>query len=226
MRQVPGRRLGATAGMMTPQGFPGAGSTMRSPAWADGACVVAGGLMFLAFSPWNLAMVAVASLAVLFRAVLRASPRRAFWRGWLFGAAGFGAGLWWIAESFQYRDIGIGAAAAATALLVAVLALYPALFVGERRAPARRRAAVRVRVRVRVRRGGGRGLVASGGVDPRRVAPGNAVLRLHLASGRIRRARVAARRLRPARRQLRGGPRRRGHRGELRHDGRRPTPRG
>ena len=101
---------------------------MRSPAWADGACVVAGGLMFLAFSPWNLAVVAVASLAVLFRAVLRASPRRAFWRGWLFGAAGFGAGLWWIAESFQYRDIGLGAAAAATALLVAVLALYPALF--------------------------------------------------------------------------------------------------
>ena len=101
---------------------------MRSPAWADGACVVAGGLMFLAFSPWNLALVAVASLAVLFRAVLRASPRRAFWRGWLFGAAGFGAGLWWIAESFQYRDIGLGAAVALTGLLVCLLALYPAVF--------------------------------------------------------------------------------------------------
>ena len=84
--------------------------------------------MFLAFSPWNLAVVAVASLAVLFRAVLRASPRRAFRRGWLFGAAGFGAGLWWIAESFQYRDVGLGPAAAVTALLVAVLSLYPALF--------------------------------------------------------------------------------------------------
>ncbi len=101
---------------------------MRSPAWADGACIAAGGLLFLAFSPWNLAVVAVASLAVLFRAVLRASPRRAFWRGWLFGAAGFGAGIWWIAESFQFREIGIGPAAALTALLVCVLALYPALF--------------------------------------------------------------------------------------------------
>ena len=101
---------------------------MRSPAWADGACVVAGGLMFLAFSPWKLSVVAVASLAVLFRAVLRASPRRAFWRGWLFGAAGFGTGIWWITESFQYRDIGIGAAVALTALLAALLALYPAVF--------------------------------------------------------------------------------------------------
>ena len=101
---------------------------MRSSAWADGACVVAGALMFLAFSPWNLALVAVASLAVLFRAVLHASPRRAFWRGWLFGAAGFGAGIGWIAESFQYRDIGLGAAAALTGLLVCLLALYPALF--------------------------------------------------------------------------------------------------
>ena len=101
---------------------------MRSPAWADGACIAAGGLLFLAFSPWNLALVAVASLAVLFRAVLHASPRRGFWRGWLFGVAGFGSGIWWIAESFQYRDIGIGAAATLTALLVCVMALYPALF--------------------------------------------------------------------------------------------------
>ena len=84
--------------------------------------------MFLAFSPWNLAVIAVASLAVLFRAVLRASPRRAFWRGWLFGVAGFGAGIWWITESFQYRDIGVGAAASLTGLLVTVLALYPAIF--------------------------------------------------------------------------------------------------
>ena len=109
---------------------PGAGGVRaaRSEVWADGACVVAGGLTFLAFSPWSQPAVAVASLAVLYRAVLRASPRRAFRRGWLFGAAGFGAGLWWIAESFQYRGIGIGPAAAVTALLVAVLALYPALF--------------------------------------------------------------------------------------------------
>ena len=101
---------------------------MRSPAWADGACVAAGGLLFLAFAPWNLVVVAVASLAVLFRAVLRASPRRAFWRGWLFGAAGFGVGLWWITESFQFRDLGIGSAVALTGTLVCVLALYPALF--------------------------------------------------------------------------------------------------
>ena len=101
---------------------------MRSPAWADGACIAAGALLFLAFSPWNLVVVAVASLAVLFRAVLRTNPRRAFWRGWLFGAAGFGAGLWWIVESFQYRDLGMVTAAVLTGGLVCVLALYPAVF--------------------------------------------------------------------------------------------------
>ena len=101
---------------------------MRSPAWADGACIVAGALLFLAFSPWNLVVFAVASLAVLFRAVLRASPRRAFFRGWLFGAAGFGAGLWWIVESFQYRDLGMAPAIVLTGLLVCLLALYPAVF--------------------------------------------------------------------------------------------------
>ena len=101
---------------------------MRSGAWADGACIAAGGLLFLAFSPWDFVVVAVASLAVLFRAVLNASPRRAFWRGWLYGLSGFGAGIWWIAESFQHVGIGIGTAAALTALLVCTLALYPALF--------------------------------------------------------------------------------------------------
>ena len=101
---------------------------MRSPVWADGACLAAGGLLFLAFSPWNLPLVAAGSLAVLFRAVLHATPARAFRRGWLFGAGGFGAGLWWLSESFQYRSIGFGAAVVLTGLLAAALALYPAVF--------------------------------------------------------------------------------------------------
>lgn len=103
-------------------------AAVRPPPWADGACLVAGGLLFLAFSPWNLPAVAAGSLAVLFRAVLHAPPARAFRRGWLFGAGGFGVGLWWLSESFQYRSIGFAAAAALTALLAGVLALYPALF--------------------------------------------------------------------------------------------------
>ena len=103
-------------------------TAIRSPVWADGACLAAGGLLFLAFSPWDQPAVAVGSLAVLFRAILHASPARAFRRGWLHGAAGFGVGLWWIAESFQYRAIGSGVAVALTALLVCLLALYPALF--------------------------------------------------------------------------------------------------
>ena len=99
-----------------------------SPAWTDAACLGAGGLLFLAFSPWNLVVVAVLSPAVLFRAVWRASPGRAFRRGWLFGVGGFGSGIWWISESFRYRDAGWGTAVSMTALLVGLMALYPGLF--------------------------------------------------------------------------------------------------
>ena len=98
---------------------------------------------------------------------------------------------------------------------------------GERAVPARRRPQIRARARARVRSGrGGRVLVAPGGLGPRRVAPGDAVLRLHVAPGRVRGARVSVRRLRPARRKLRGRAGGRGHRRELRDGGGGPAPGG
>jgi apolipoprotein N-acyltransferase len=56
-----------------------------------------------------------------------ARPRRAFFRGWLFGAGAFGAGVFWIHESFQFSDIGLDVAIPLTVIFVAFLSLYPAL---------------------------------------------------------------------------------------------------
>lgn len=101
---------------------------MRSPGWADGACLAAGALQCLAFAPFNHTFIAVAGLAVLFRAVAVAPPARAFFRGWLFGFAAFGAGLWWVTESFQYQHVGLELAIPMVASLAAALGLWPALF--------------------------------------------------------------------------------------------------
>lgn len=56
-----------------------------------------------------------------------ATPRRGFLRGWIFGAGAFGVGVFWVHESFQFSNIGLGVAIPLTAAFVAYLALYPAL---------------------------------------------------------------------------------------------------
>ena len=71
--------------------------------------------------------IALLSPLLLFSAWRGATPRRAFVRGWLFGAGAFGAGVFWIHESFQFNSISLGVAIPLTAALVAFLALYPAL---------------------------------------------------------------------------------------------------
>lgn len=56
------------------------------------------------------------------------TPRRAFWRGWLFGSGMFGFGLYWIHISMTaYGGVNIYPAIALTALLVAFLSIYPAI---------------------------------------------------------------------------------------------------
>lgn len=77
------------------------------------------------FGWWPLGLVALAALAALTRAV---SPRRAALLGFVFGLAHFGAGVHWVYVSCQrYGGMPPLLAAAATALLVIYLALYPAL---------------------------------------------------------------------------------------------------
>lgn len=111
--------------------LPGAGRT-PSPArlrgWRGDALALAGGLALpFAFSPFFLWPLAVVSAAALFIAWCGASPWRALWRGWLHGIASFGAGVWWIVESFQFSNIALPVAVVLTLGFVVFLALYPAL---------------------------------------------------------------------------------------------------
>lgn len=81
----------------------------------------------LAFAPYGLAPVAPMALAMLFLCWLGASPGRALWRGWLFGAGVFGAGVSWILHSFLIVHVALPVALFLTAGLVGLLAFYPGL---------------------------------------------------------------------------------------------------
>lgn len=94
---------------------------------ADALALGAGLVLPLAFAPFDLYPLAVLALAVLFALWLGVRPARAAWRGWLFGLGQFGFGVWWIHESFRFSDVSPPLAVFLTAVLVAALALYPAL---------------------------------------------------------------------------------------------------
>ena len=101
------------------------------------ACALAGLVLPLAFSPFELFALAPLSVAVLFFVWTRVEARRALLCGWVYGLASFGFGVFWIHESFQFNHIALGWAIVLTGLLVMFLALYPALVgYGVRRASA------------------------------------------------------------------------------------------
>ena len=83
--------------------------------------------MPLAFAPFALGLVAPAVLATLYLCWLDASPARALWRGWLFGAGAFGAGVSWIVHSFLVVQTLLPVAVFLTGALIAALAFCPAL---------------------------------------------------------------------------------------------------
>ena len=90
--------------------------------------LLAGALLPLAFAPLNLLPLAFLAPAVLFRLWLAATPRQAAWQGFLFGLGQFGVGVSWVYVAIH--DVGQSPAPVAallTSLLVAFLALYPAL---------------------------------------------------------------------------------------------------
>jgi apolipoprotein N-acyltransferase len=89
---------------------------------------LAGGVMPLAYAPFGWWPVAWLSLAALFALCRTVSPRVAAGRGFAFGLAWFGGGVHWIFIScHRYGNMDVASAAACTALLVAYLALFPAL---------------------------------------------------------------------------------------------------
>jgi apolipoprotein N-acyltransferase len=101
---------------------------IRGPRRAALAALLAGAVLPLAFAPFQLFPLAVVSPAVLFLLWRDAAPARAAWQGFLFGLGMFGVGVSWVYVSMHnFGNMPAPLAAFATLLLVAGLALYPAL---------------------------------------------------------------------------------------------------
>ena len=97
-----------------------------SSARDDGLALLAGLILPLGFSPFDLAPVAVISVAGLALLWGGTTARRGAWRGWLFGLGAFGAGTSWIHESFQFSQVSPAVSLLLTSGFVALMALYPA----------------------------------------------------------------------------------------------------
>jgi len=88
---------------------------------------IAGLILPLAFAPYGLYPLAILAPGVLFWSWLECSPRRALWRGLLFGFGTFGLGVSWIQESFQFSFVPPLVALVLTGGFVLFLSCYPAL---------------------------------------------------------------------------------------------------
>ena len=82
----------------------------------------------LAFSPFDIYPMAIVSTALIIILWLQSSPRNAFIYGYIYGLAFFGFGVSWLHISINlFGGVNIAGAVFLTFLLVAVLALFPAL---------------------------------------------------------------------------------------------------
>ncbi len=94
----------------------------------DALALICGTLLPLAFSPFDISVVAILAPAVLFFLWLHVSPRRALWRGLLFGLGMFGVGVTWIYVSiYEFGGVSLPLSIFLMTLFVIVLAWFPAL---------------------------------------------------------------------------------------------------
>lgn len=95
---------------------------------ADLLALLAGALLPLAFAPLSLFPLAVLSPALLFLLWLDVTPRRALWRGLLFGLGQFGVGVSWVYVAIHdFGHSGVPLAVLLSALFVGILAVFPML---------------------------------------------------------------------------------------------------
>ncbi len=88
----------------------------------------AGTLLTLAFAPFSLFPLAIFSPALLLWLWLPVTPKRALWRGWLYGLGFFGTGVYWVFISIHtFGNAPVFLAALITGGFIALLALFPAL---------------------------------------------------------------------------------------------------
>ena len=91
--------------------------------------LLSGAALPLAFAPFGLWPMVMFSLAALMLLIRTATPRQAALLGWCYGLGMFGAGVWWIQVSVhQFGVPYYWFSVSVTALFVAGMACYPALF--------------------------------------------------------------------------------------------------
>ena len=91
--------------------------------------VLSGALTVFAFAPFGASPLAFVSLVPLLIALDGKSRKDSFLLGWLWGAAFFLGTVYWVVRSISmYGGVPVAAAIAVMLLLVAYLALFPALF--------------------------------------------------------------------------------------------------
>lgn len=93
----------------------------------DSLALLAGAVLTLAFAPFKAFPIAILSPALLLTTWLHATPKKAFWRGFLFGFGFFLTGVYWIFISIHtYGETPAWLAAFIMLGMVAILSLYPA----------------------------------------------------------------------------------------------------
>lgn len=94
----------------------------------DIIALIAGVLLVLSFAPYNITTLAFISPALLLATWLTVTPRRAFFRGWLFGCGFYGFGISWVYISLHvYGSASVFFAGLTTILLIMGYALFPAV---------------------------------------------------------------------------------------------------
>ncbi len=90
--------------------------------------LVTGGLLTLAFAPFEIYPLAILLPALLYGLWQPLTPGQAFRRGWLFGMGLFGCGVYWVFISINtYGNAPSYLAAIFTLGLIAILAIFPGL---------------------------------------------------------------------------------------------------
>lgn len=91
-------------------------------------CLLAGTVLPFAFAPYEYALFAIISVAVLFYEWTDTEPGTAFLYGYAFGIGSFGIGVNWLHISINlFGGVNLVGALIITYLLVAFISLYPAL---------------------------------------------------------------------------------------------------
>jgi len=110
-------------------GSPEASSSREPARWMSALMPFAGALLTLSFAPFGLWPAGIAGAALFGYSLCTCSPRRAAWRGWLFGAGLFGTGASWVYVSIHvYGAAPVPLALFLTVVFCAGLALLPAAF--------------------------------------------------------------------------------------------------